>query len=57
MDYVEFLNVNEISNFVAYWSKNNKTEQRVAFAYGYYAADPNYKMGVRAVVECLYEPP
>jgi len=54
---VEFLNVAEISNFVAYWSRGNKTEQRVAFAYGYYANDPNYKMGIRAVVEALYEPP
>ena len=25
--------------------------------YGYYAEDPDYKQGVRAIVEAIYEPP
>jgi len=29
----------------------------MGFLYGYYAADPNYKDGIRAVVEAIYEPP
>lgn len=29
----------------------------MAYIYGYYAEDPNYKGGVRAIVETLYTPP
>lgn len=29
---------------------------RVAFLYGYYAEDPYYKNGIRAIVQALYEP-
>ena len=29
----------------------------MGFLYGYYAEDPNYKNGVRAIVEAIYEPP
>ena len=31
-------------------------EQRGGFMYGYYAQDPNYPDGIRAVLECIYEP-
>jgi nuclear protein localization family protein 4 len=30
---------------------------RVGFLYGYYAEDPNFLEGIRAVVEFIYEPP
>lgn len=30
---------------------------RVGFMYGYYAEDPNFKEGIRAVMEFIYEPP
>ena len=29
----------------------------MGFLFGYYAEDPNYKNGVRAIVEAIYEPP
>lgn len=29
----------------------------MGFLYGYYAEDPNYKNGIRAIVEAIYEPP
>ena len=29
---------------------------RIAFVYGYYAEDPFYKNGIRAIVEAIYEP-
>lgn len=57
VDYVEFMNKPEIEGFVAYWQSTHCMQQRAAFLYGYYAEDPNYEEGVRAVVEALYEPP
>jgi nuclear protein localization protein 4 homolog len=32
-------------------------EQRIAWLYGYYSEDPNFKDGVRVNVEAIYEPP
>jgi nuclear protein localization family protein 4 len=29
----------------------------MGWAYGYYAEDPNFKGGVRAIIEAVYEPP
>jgi len=29
----------------------------MGWIYGYYSEDPNYKDGVRAIVEAIYEPP
>ena len=57
IDYVSFMNPEEMSKFVLYWQNLNCLEQRVAFLYGYYCEDPNYPMGVRAIVEAIYEPP
>lgn len=55
IDYVQFMNSAEISNFVNYWL--NSFEERVGWLYGYYAEDPDYELGVRAIVEAIYEPP
>lgn len=29
----------------------------MGWVYGYYAEDPNFKGGVRAIIEAVYEPP
>ena len=57
VDYVEFMNINQIQDFVKYWvQKKHTAEQRVGYLYGYYAQDPNYKGGIRVIVEAIYEP-
>lgn len=55
VDYVQFMNSAEISNFVNFWL--NSFEERVGWLYGYYAEDPDYELGIRAIVEAIYEPP
>ena len=55
VDYAEFMNSGEISRFVRNWMETGY--QRVGVLYGYFAEDPIYEKGVRAVVEVLYEPP
>ena len=57
VDYVSFLNKEEIELFLQPWIKGFFQKQRMAYLFGYYAKDPNYPDGVRAVVEALYEPP
>ena len=57
VDYAEFMNFQEITRFVNYWVKGGFGTQRIGFLYGYYAEDPNYKGGVRAIIEAIYEPP
>jgi nuclear protein localization family protein 4 len=55
VDYAEFMNFQEISRFIKNWLETGF--QRVGVLYGYYAEDPVYEKGVRAIVEVLYEPP
>ena len=57
VDYVSFMNREELDQFIQPWSKGYYQTQRMAYLFGYYAKDPNYKDGVRAIVETLYEPP
>ena len=54
VDFAEFLNVREVSNFLSYWQQTNLA--RMGQLYGYYAKDPNYKKGVRVIIEAIYEP-
>lgn len=55
VDYVEFMNVDQLSKFVKFWvQKKHTTEQRVGFLYGYYAEDPHYKNGIRLIIEAIY---
>ena len=57
VDYVSFMNKEELDLFLQPWIKGFFQKQRMAYLFGYYAKDPNYKDGIRAVVETLYEPP
>ena len=41
VDYVQFMNFNEIKNFMESWSSNFGV-QKVGYLYGYYSRDPNY---------------
>lgn len=57
LDYVQFMNVKDLSNFIRNWVEHkHQAEQRVAYLYGYYAEDPHYKGGIRGIVEAIYEP-
>jgi nuclear protein localization family protein 4 len=56
VDYVQFMNISQIQDFIKYWLPRKNEQQRVAFLYGYYAEDPHYKGGIRVIVEALYEP-
>ena len=56
VDYVQFMNVSQIQEFVRSWLPKSHEEQRVAYLYGYYAEDPHYKGGIRVIVEAMYEP-
>ncbi|SCM23370.1 nuclear protein localization protein 4, putative [Plasmodium chabaudi chabaudi] len=58
VDHLELMNIEEIKNFVHYWCyENHMLEQRIGWMYGYYKEDTHYNLGIRAVCECIYEPP
>ena len=57
VDYAEFMNVKEMNNFVVRWAQKHYAMQRAGILYGYFAEDPNYPQGVRAIIESIYEPP
>ena len=57
VDYVSFMNQEEINLFLQPWINSFFQKQRMGYLFGYYSKDPNYINGVRAVVEALYEPP
>jgi len=52
-----FLNKEEWDQFLNPWIKDFFKTQRMAYLFGYYAKDQNYKDCARAVVETLYIPP
>lgn len=51
------MNQEELELFVKSWTKGYCMKQKMGYLYGYYASDPNYPDGIRAVVEMIYEPP
>lgn len=46
VDYVSFMNQEELNQFVNSWTKGFCMKQKMAWLYGYYAADPNYPVYV-----------
>lgn len=57
VDYVSFMNFEEMQGFIGHWQQSGLMEQRVAYLYGYYSSDPNIPEGVRVNIEAIYEPP
>jgi nuclear protein localization family protein 4 len=57
VDYVSFMNKEQLDLFLKPWIDGLFNTQRMAYLFGYYAKDPNYKDGVRAIIETIYEPP
>ncbi|KAF7459026.1 NPL4 family protein [Cryptosporidium felis] len=58
VDHLEMMNLSEAMQFVEYWrSSMGMAKQRVGWMYGYYREDSTYPMGIRAVMEAIYEPP
>lgn len=58
VDHLELMNIPEVSSFVSYWRDDlGMQQQRAGWLYGYYTETKHYKLGIRAVVEAIYEPP
>jgi len=55
VDYAQIMNSEEVGRLIRHWFQTSM--QRVGYLYGYYAEDPTYEDGDRAVVEAIYEPP
>ena len=58
VDFIQVSNFEEMGGFVALWSGNARAGvQRAGLLYGTYAPDANFRKGVKAVVQAIYEPP
>jgi len=56
VDHLEYMNRQEIQNFVTYCRPHDLCIQRCGYMYGYYRDDDSYEDGCRAVLEFIYEP-
>lgn len=49
------MNFKEMSEFVRDWTETKN--QKFGWIYGYFCEDPDYELGIRAIIEAIYEPP